>query len=803
MKAEDVRLNESISSTLTHFSSQKTSKSFIEPRDISTIISTYDAVRNDAEKRSKKILFRLGFANKELKSNVKRILALDYNSAILNHNHDLALTLADSISAGINPLEGRDLDRQQLAAIACDVKTRLIIAGAGTGKTTTTIGLVKELLLFGKAGPEDILALSFTNASVNELRQRIQAETGERIEVSTFHRLGLKIISAAGGKVPRITKTDINNFVESELKNRNTDPEYLDALNEFFSLDFDMTEDENRFADAAEYLDYIRKNPLVTLNGERVKSYGEGDIADCLARNGVPYIYEDPYKIDTRTSRYGQYCPDFHISGTDIYIEYFGTDREGNVAPFMVDSNPRAAEDYKEGIEWKRRLHRENGTDLIELYAYNRSEHDLIPRLEAELRKRNIELRRADPEELLEKTLSHMMSKVSSLCSVISTAILLVKGYNKPWDEVYPRSQEHGLSAQLARFEKVLKPLYDAYLGKLAENDEIDFEDMLNLAAGIIREGGYVPAYKYVIVDEYQDLSRSRYNLLKAMRDADDFSLFCVGDDWQSIYRFNGCDVSYILDFEKYWGPSEVCRIENTYRFSGELLEKSSEFICRNPRQYRKKLVGMRSGNSRILPIFGPDYTDIRRRIARKLMEIPEGKSILFLGRYNHDVNILSADGFSWRQDISSNSATVRYRDLPGKEMKFMTIHSSKGLQADYVFSLNNNAGAFGFPAQRQEPPVISMLLGGGNQYDEERRLFYVAVTRARDTAYVVSQTGNMSVFFKEMFPLEKDARVTDLPMVCPICGGMLVERSGTYGRFYGCSNFASRGCKYTRQPNK
>ncbi len=132
--------------------------------------------------------------------------------------------------------------------------------------------------------------------------------------------------------------------------------------------------------------------------------------------------------------------------------------------------------------------------------------------------------------------------------------------------------------------------------------------------------------------------------------------------------------------------------------------------------------------------------------------------------------------------------------------MRFMTIHSSKGLQADYVFSLNNRSGRYGFPTMRKEPCLIPLLLGSeSDQYDEERRLFYVAMTRARDTAFIVSQTGHMSDFFKEMFPYNI-GDVSDVQMVCPICGGVMILRKGPSGMFYGCSNFAPRGCKYTRQ---
>ena len=306
-----------------------------------------------------------------------------------------------------------------------------------------------------------------------------------------------------------------------------------------------------------------------------------------------------------------------------------------------------------------------------------------------------------------------------------------------------------------------------------------------------------------MIVDEYQDLSLSRYNLLRALRESGDYKLFCVGDDWQSIYRFNGCDVSYILDFERYWGPSGICKIETTYRFTGDLLRMSTEFIRRNKRQYPKNLIGAGKTNCSVNPIRASSPYEARKMLAQIISTIPEGSSVLLLGRYNHDVLLLNSYGFSWTPDISDRSSTiVRYSRRPDLSMRFMTIHGSKGFQANYVFSLNNKSGTYGFPSRREEPPVISMLLGGEDtQLDEERRLFYVAMTRANRALYLLTYEGQESEFYRELFGGSGPRR--DEIGYCPICGGALVLRKGRYGTFYGCSNYHTRGCKFKRQIEK
>lgn len=533
MRKKTRDLNEKIRAAIDEMAATVDSDSFIEPADIPSICKKYKQLASEVERKRSGIFYRLVTVNKNLKNNLDEFHDIydHFPERVANHNTDLAHSLAPEVGSCINPIESFDLDEQQLTAIAYDVRSRLIIAGAGTGKTTTTVGFVKYLLATGKAQPDDILALSFTNESVDDLKKRIMAEAGQRVMVSTFHRLGLNIIASSNSVKPRITKVDLRHFVMEELERRRHDPKFIRNLNEFILYDYESVQDENQFEDSSKLIEYLKENPLITLNGEKVKSFGEADIANYLAINGIPYTYEDAYCVDTADSEYGQYHPDFHLNDTDIYIEYFGTDREGNVAKFMTDRDPNAAEEYRNGMEWKRRIHADNGTKLVELFAYERSEGTLLDKLESELEKRQIKTELASPEEIFDRTFKSDGRILNSITSTFTTALLLIKGYGKPWSEVYPEGNNHRDKKTLKRMEAVLKPIYDSYQSVLEENGEIDFEDMLNLAAQYVREGKYEHPYKYVIVDEYQDLSRSRYNLLKALRISKDYKLFCVGDD--------------------------------------------------------------------------------------------------------------------------------------------------------------------------------------------------------------------------------------------------------------------------------
>ena len=800
MREKDRILFDEINRSLETLSSATSSSGFIEPCSVETFRNSAEQTAESARKRSKGIFFRLGLVNKPFKNGIieflKRYETFPDDAHI--HNLELAERLSVDVGRMINPVENRDLDKQQLTSIAMDVNTRLVIAGAGTGKTTTIIGLVKELLMTGKALPEEILLLSFTNASVNELKERILRETTKCIDTTTFHRLGLRIIASTRGRTPNVSHTDLNQFVTDELQRRISDPQFLADLNSYIAFDYNTQTDEFAFTTNEDFVRYVKENPLITLNGERVKSFGEADIANFLAINGVSYTYEDPYPIDTSDAEHGHYRPDFHINGTNIYIEYFGTDRYGNVAQFMLDTNPDAADVYKQSMEWKRMIHQSNNTQLVELFAYNRSEGTLLEDLKRHLTELGVQMSPASPSDLFDKMFYSGRLKFSMIASSMTTAILLIKGYGKPWDEVYPTSKDRRVSQSLVRLEKVLRPIYEGYQNQLAIHDEIDFEDMLNMASDCVNEG-YVHPYKYVIVDEYQDISRSRFNLLKAMRTSKDFRLFCVGDDWQSIYRFNGSDVSYILDFENYWGPSEICKIETTYRFSGELLQKSSEFIMHNPRQFKKDLKGKADVDCRIIRLSAKTERDAYSRVAEELAHIPSNETILFLGRYHHDIVKLGDIGLEWKPSLDDGSFKVTDPRRPELKMTFMTIHGSKGLQASRVFILNNKTGSYGFPNVREEPPIIPLLLNSqDNQMDEERRLFYVAMTRAKKRVYLVAVDNKESRFYKEIANSSDGQKCSNRPITCPMCGGDMVLRKGKYGMFYGCSNFPKTGCKYT-----
>lgn len=719
------------------------------------------------------------------------------------HNDRVADAKIQNAYALIGNVEGRKLDKQQMTCIVKDAHNHLVIAGAGTGKTTTVVGKIKFLLKSGKYKPEDILVLSFTNASASEMSQRINQETGCNIDASTFHKLGLNIITKVNGIVPKITQLNLRKFVKEQLLLNMQSDAYLNLLSSYLLYNRVVSKSEFEFKTQSEYEEYLRLNPPTTINNETVKSYGEMDIANFLTQNGIQYIYEHPYKVDTRTSEYGQYNPDFYLPEYDIYIEYFGINKDGEVPSYFKGVNGMTAtQSYQASMKWKRETHSTNDTILIECYAYEKFDGVLLDNLKEKLSAKDVKLTPKTTKELWEQVSADGDSILDGVIELFETVINLIKSNGYTIATVRQLNIGNSNAQNNNMVLSLLEPIFNAYCNYLSEHKEIDFNDMINMATKYVEQGKYVSPYKYVIVDEYQDISKARYSLLCRMRESNDYDLFCVGDDWQSIYRFAGSDIGYILNFEQYWGSTEISKIETTYRFTQKLIEISGNFIMQNPVQIKKSIKGKNDTVGFALgEISG--YTDkfSIEFMTKKLEDLPRGSSVFFIGRYSFDAKLLSDSGlFECQYNNVSGFVEVKYRKRIDLKMSFITAHKSKGLQADYIFIINNKKSRMGFPSKIQDAAILNLLLDNCDQYPyaEERRLFYVALTRSKKKAFLVTVKNQESEFameLKERYGEELKREQWE----CPLCGGKLLKKSGPYGEFYGCSNYRSLGCKYKR----
>lgn len=709
----------------------------------------------------------------------------------------------------IGDVEDRKLDPQQMLCIVKKAHNHLVTAGAGTGKTTTIVGKIKYLLKSNLCKPEEILVLSFTNTSAKEMKERIDDETGEKIEASTFHKLGKDIITKCEGEEPKITQSSyLSNFIEEKLKLHMQEPAYFNALVSYLSTNKVAAKSEFEFRNEAEYKEYLYSNPPTTLKNEKVKSYGEMDIANFLLQKGISYSYEHPYFINTRTEEYThQYCPDFYLPAYDVYIEYFGINKKGEVPSYFSGKNGKnATQTYQAAMQWKKALHKEKQTTLIECYAYEKFEGSLLQKLEEQLQKCGVIFSPKTPQELWREISGTENSVFKSLASLFEKVINLIKSNNLSIDALKNLNLRQGINIDTRANGQIIAlvaPLFRDYEQQLKNNNEIDFNDMINKATKYVNDGKYQHIYKYVIVDEYQDISKARYSLLKALRNTKAYDLFCVGDDWQSIFGFTGSDIGFILNFANYWGPTENSKIETTYRFSQKLIDISGKFIEQNPNQNKKAMKGATTDTRAVLGEVCRHYEKWAvEAIAKKLLDFPQNSTVFFIGRYNSDVNILKDNrSFDLPPNNTSKVTAVIFNERRDLKMEFLTAYKAKGKEADFVIVINNKKLGMGFPSKIQNPPILSLLLKDYDEYPfaEERRLFYVALTRAKKKAILLTIEGEESEFARELKVRDKK-ELNKEAFECPICGGQLSKKQDLYGEFYGCSNYESKGCTYKRR---
>lgn len=688
-------------------------------------------------------------------------------------------------------IESHPLTHQQKLAVLYDEDNTLVRAGAGTGKTSTIVAKTGYILKAGLATAEKILLLSFTRKSAEELQERIKQKLSVDVKVRTFHSLGLEIISEVENRKPAISKeaSDEIALERSLLHLLETllveDFQLLHAFQNFVTSNLIPYRPHFDFQSLGEYMLYLKHSGMRALSGEMLQSYEEIEIANWLYLNGVRYDYERPYEIDTATLDHRQYKPDFYYPDYGIYHEHFGILKDGSTAPYIDQ------DEYNRQIEWKRETHRRNGTTLIETYSWMKTDGTLLSELENLLKAKGVVLNPLPPDEVLEQF--SKANYTSPILKLLSSFLALFKGSCLNESELLEKSRRSDNYTRNQTFLKIFLPLLRVYEEKHRIANEVDFSDMIRTAVEYANTARYTSPFSYILVDEFQDISQGRARLLQSLRSqVEGCKLFCVGDDWQSIYRFAGSDVSLVTNFRQHFGYTQDIALDQTFRFNNKLVEFSSTFILKNKSQLPKKLTTTKTSISPAveLVMVGPQEDPYYNILQSITAEAPQA-SVYFIGRNKY---VLPKD----HQHICEV--------FPSLRIKFLTAHKSKGLEADYVIICGLKGGNIGFPSELADDPVLNLVLAepDKDQHAEERRLFYVAVTRARKKVYLVADKSNPSCFVTEI----KDdpsystavfvSNLGDGDAYCPLCEtGWLVPRQGQSDNFVGCSNYPL--CEFTQ----
>lgn len=708
------------------------------------------------------------------------------------------------------------LDLQQRESIVKLEDNCLVIASAGSGKTSTIVSKAKYLVEKQHISPSKILLLTYTKKAANELFERLNIKG---INSGTFHSLAYRIIAETTGQAPSICNADVPLIVFNKLILENEN--FLHAINHYIINLQSLMKREHEYIDAFSYFEDRKKYGIQALfpdvDGKIIftRSEEEKRICSILTRLGVMFRYECDYPFNTRTPERRQYKPDFTIYFKDtqgewqrIYLEHFAVDMHNQVPRWFGEGTKggwkSANKKYHEGIAWKRKIHQQFHTILIETTSADFE----IKRVENILREQltlyGVPIAERTDKELYEMLVKRNRQLEKTVFSLLLSFITLMKANEKTIDglleETKPKDEIFNFIGEDRNryiLTEIVKPFFDSYEKELEKKYEIDFTDAIIQATQICREGLW-KQYDYILVDEFQDLSIDRYKLLQSFRsDNPKTKLYCVGDDWQSIFRFAGSDMALFYEFEKYFGFTEVCKIETTYRFHQPLIDKSSDFIMKNPEQ-KKKSIQPPEGDTKHTYInfikceSGDD--SVKKKVEEIVAALPPNEDVLLLGRYNYDAISV---GFTGKFSYSDKYIKVK---IAGRELFFLSVHSAKGLEADNVILVNCNQGAYGFPSLIEDDPILDFVLSRGESYPfaEERRLFYVAMTRAKKQMYVLYDEKKPSPFISEfLLKLEIGS------YLCPKCleGKIIPIKDGTAVngapfRSFICSNNEA-GCDF------
>ena len=734
----------------------------------------------------------------------------EYNAAFVAKELSQCSTL-------FNDIEGRSLDDQQRVAVITAEDNNLVIAGAGTGKTSTIVGRVRYLVERYHADPARILVLSFTKKSAEELRKRI----GSHCEISTFHKLGKDIITAARQEKLWVYEAhDLKKDLDSIWRESLSDEKFLQDFCQFV---FYYPKPFRSNTEATSVEDVVKMNkrchnarvPLLALNHKRLRSHEEVRIYNFLLLHQVNFRYEEPYEYHTGNSQYAQYMPDFTIyqNSKRYYLEHFGIDSKGNTAPGVNRKQ------YHQRMDWKRGLHRAYGTSMIETYSYEIGSPNYAETLRKKLEKYKIELNPMSADELIQ-AMNKVPRSMEDFMSLLTEFISLYKSNCVSTKDLYVRVSKEKDDNDKARnmaFVRVFEKMLDGYEEVLTRKQRIDFGDMILKAVETVKSGKYKPLFAHIIVDEFQDMSLGRYQLLKAIKDANPGCImYGVGDDWQSIYRFTGSDLSLLSQFDKHFGVTATSKIETTYRFAKPLLDIGSEFVMANPHQIKKQLCCQDA--NKLTEVFfhyyektveqnsyNEDVPDVKElpqtaneAVVLALDSLAHGNcnQVMLLGRYSFDIKLLaSSDFIITNTDDATMIKSVKYPDI---DIRFLTVHSAKGLEADSVVLLNCSSDYHGFPSEVADDPLLTMMMSEPDkmEFGEERRLFYVAMTRARKALHLIIDNEATSPFVTEVDFEEKAYQD-----ICPLCntGNRVLRKSRKGTQFWGCSNFPY-GCTWTQK---
>lgn len=729
-----------------------------------------------------------------------------YNEAFVIHELDAFAPFFDSL--GDFPLSGE----QREACIRLE-DSNLLVASAGSGKSATMVGKVAYVLEKQLHDPSEILVMAFGKPAAEELKERIARqlglEPGElKCRVTTFHALGLSIIKEVEGRPPQMVNwaekpAGEARFVDDIIKELvDTDEEFRRLWIEILLLFPKAHIPPAEFRTAEEYRDYMADNngkrpkEIATYPGIYVQSLEEQRIVNWLWLQTMEFEYERQTETRDEDGTARWLKPDFYYPASKTIHEHFAISADGT-SPF---------ENYVEHARLKRAAYARLGADLFETTSAQASDGSLLDRLRAELEHREIALVERPHDEVLKATRPVVLAHYKK---IIGVCIKHIRASGLTLDMLLEKAKSLHDPNRAERFARVVSKITDVYTRKLDAQRCIDFDSMIGDAVKLVETGRYHSPFSLILVDEFQDISDPRAKMIKALKHQKPFTkLFAVGDDWQSIYRFTGSDLTIFTQFEENFGASWQGRLESTYRCNQTLADAASAFIQRNPAQLTKTVRSSRSAiprSIRAIPVKTgknkSSFADACHQVLDRLDSFLSGNAGHWRQRDGHKLKVLVL----WRYNLLNpfQSASPEFANI---EVTGKSFHSSKGLEADYTILLDVSEGDYGVPSRIEDDELLNLVIPRPEifEFAEERRLFYVALTRASRGTFLLYDRDQPSRYIAELCDLAgDDVRFESIDGTrlwqCPVCiTGELTDRIDAGGAtFVGCSRHPN--CEHRR----
>ena len=745
--------------------------------------------------------------------------SFDIEPIIEKHNSNFIEKQMKTHQSYFDNINGKSLDDNQRIAVLTDDDSNQIVAGAGTGKTLTIQAKVKYLIEKENINPEDILCISFSNSARDDLADKLNSTIDVPVEVRTFHSLGYSILGR-NDEYKEVPDYEVKNFIDDYFKKLFFEnPNLLKDIIKFFcyyfniiylnETDLKLETIKSRLTRLDEYDEFLKEYlevASVQRNREYMNNIPELVVANYLFAHNIAYehgnqaLFKDK-NYDKYLSKYSSYLfdelsdeipdkiklefitefdnefacekldfyPSFFLPNDDIYIDLVSQVHDWKTT--LDDDN--AKKKINDCLEKRKSLNKSYKTKILTIFDYGDDIDNLLNEVSEHLLENNVNIPDVDYEKLYDLLiLQDNLLEYRSFINTVNQFINLFKGNAKNIDydgndisssmfESYFAENNENYSGSIQKRNKLyltmIKKVYDVYRDFFKENDYIDFNDMINDAVIKLRNGAQIPNYKYVIVDEYQDTSFTRYSLLKEIQNVTGAKVVVVGDDWQSIYGFTGCNVNLFSHFDEYFEHPKMVKINVTRRNSQRLIDVVGEFVSLNHNQIPKKLLSEKIENEKPIKIF--EYNSRAEEvlalinILNKISEEKSDAEVLILGRNNRDVYEISCKQI-FETTPFKDYTRIDYSLKPNLDITFRTVHKSKGLQADYVVVLNLNNQINGFPNKIVNDVILDFVTDKedeGIKYPEERRLFYVALTRTQNDVYLFSKSARPSYFVNEI----------------------------------------------------